>query len=143
MPDWNTRLVVSFNSGGGNTTITPIDQFSPTFSLGAEVLHSVERTHIGVVYQPKALTFSITVRAIGGVVGQLTALALDGTLFDIVLQESDGTDWAFKSVVMRRCIITSAQPGAATVSGAPSASFSGFSLETTISPKIGADVTVP
>jgi hypothetical protein len=60
-----------------------------------------------------------------------------------VLQESDGTDWAFKSVVMRRCIITSAQPGAATVSGAPSASFSGFSLETTISPKIGADVTVP
>jgi hypothetical protein len=144
MPDWNTRLAVSFQPDGGQpATITPIDQFSPTFSLGAEPLHSVERTHIGVVYQPKSLTFSSTVRAIGGVVGQLTSLALTGKLFDILVQEQEGDDWSFSAFVMRRCIITSAQPGAATISGAPSATFSGFSLETTVTPKVGAPVTVP
>lgn len=142
MPDWNTRLVVSFQVDGATTVISPIDQFSPTFSLGAEPLHSVERTHIGVVYQPRSLTFSITVRAIGGVVGQLTALALRGTPFDILLQEQEGADWSFSAFVMRRCVITSAQPGAATISGAPSATFSGFSLETTVDPKIGEAVTV-
>jgi hypothetical protein len=143
MPDWNTRLAVSFKSDAGNVLITPIDQFSPTFSLGAEPLHSIERTHIGVVYTPKSMTFSITVRAIGGVVGQLTSLALDGTLFDIIMQEQDGSDWSFQRIVMRRCIITSAQPGAATISGAPSATFSGFSLESTSTPKEAAEVTVP
>ncbi|MFT8245009.1 hypothetical protein [Roseomonas sp. BN140053] len=141
MPDWRTRLAVSFQVDGNTVQITPIDQFSPTFSLGAEPLHSVERTHIGVVYQPKSLTFSITVRAIGGVVGQLTALALKGTPFDILLQEAEGEDWSFASFVMRRCIITSAQPGAATISGAPSATFSGFSLETSVDPKVGEAVT--
>jgi hypothetical protein len=141
MPDWNTRLVVSVQVDGQTTIVTPIDQFSPTFSLGAEPLHSVERTHLGVVYQPRALTFSITVRAIGGVVGQLTALALQGTPFDILLQENEGDDWTFSSFVMRRCIITSAQPGAATISGAPSATFSGFSLETSVTPKGGQAVT--
>ncbi|WP_207537827.1 hypothetical protein [Sabulicella rubraurantiaca] len=142
MPDWKTRLVVSFQVDGATTVISPIDQFSPTFSLGAEPLHSVERTHIGVVYQPRSLTFSLTVRAIGGVVGQLTALALRGTPFDILLQEQEGDDWTFSAFVMRRCVITSAQPGAATISGAPSATFSGFSLETTVDPKIGEPVTV-
>lgn len=141
MPDWRTRLAVSFQVDGKTVQITPIDQFSPTFTLGAEPLHSVERTHIGVIYQPKSLTFSITVRAIGGVVGQLTALALRGTPFDILLQEAEGEDWSFSSFVMRRCIITSAQPGAATISGAPSATFSGFSLETSVDPKVGEAVT--
>jgi hypothetical protein len=143
MPDWNTRLAVSFNDGSGSTSITPIDQFSPTFALGAEPLHSIERTHIGVVYTPKSMTFSITVRAIGGVVGQLTALALEGKPFDVILQEQDGTDWSFQRIVMRRCIITSAQPGAATISGAPSATFSGFSLESVATPKVGQEATVP
>jgi hypothetical protein len=143
MPDWNTRLAVSFNDGSGSATITPIDQFSPTFTLGAEPLHSIERTHIGVVYTPKSLTFSITVRAIGGVVGQLTSLALEGKPFDVIVQEQDGTDWAFQRIVMRRCIITSAQPGAATISGAPSATFSGFSLEAVATPKVGSEATVP
>lgn len=143
MPDWNTRLAVSFNDGTESATITPIDQFSPTFSLGAEPLHSIERTHIGVVYTPKSMTFSITVRAIGGVVGHLTALALEGKPFDVILQEQDGTDWSFQRIVMRRCIITSAQPGAATISGAPSATFSGFSLEAVATPKVGDEATVP
>lgn len=144
MPDWNTRLVVSVTpSGGAPAQITPIDSFSPSFTIGAEPLHSVERTHIGVVFGPKTLTFSMTVRAIGGAVGQLTALALTGTRFEVLLQQQTGNDWSFSRVVMTDCIITSAQPGAATPTGAPSATFSGFSLAATVTPNGGTDVTAP
>jgi hypothetical protein len=142
MPDWNTRLTVKYQFNGETVLISPIDQFSPTFALGAEPLHSVERTHIGVVYQPKSMTFSMTVRAIGGVVGRLTALALNGTPFDIIVQVETGGDWSFADIVMRRCIITSCQPGAVTISGAPSATFSGFSLETQVDPTEGEAVTI-
>src|SRR4051812_43417904 len=103
MPDWNTRLAVSFQEGGNTVDITPIDAFSPTFSLNAEALHSLEDTHLGVVYSPQAMTFSMTVKAIGDVAARLTALAFAGTRFDVVLQEADGStgsDWSFKNIVM-------------------------------------------
>jgi len=129
MPDWNTRLAVSYQDDTGTHEITPIDSFSPTFGLTADALHSVEKTHIGVVYSPQAMTFSLTVKAIGAVAAQLTALAMERKRFDIILQEGDGgTDWSFKKVVMSDCVITSAGPTSATVSGAPTATFSGFSL---------------
>jgi len=124
MPDWDTRLAVSYNDGTGDHEISPIDSFSPTFSLSAEVLHSVEQTHIGVVYTPQAISFSMTVRAIGDVAARLTTLALNGTRFDVVLRE---------------CVVTSAAPGAATISGAPSATFSGFSLAATTESKAAGD----
>ncbi len=143
MPDWDTRLAVSYNDGTGDVEISPIDSFSPTFSLNAEVLHSVEQTHIGVVYTPQAISFSMTVRAIGDVAARLTTLALNGTQFDVVLKEKDGDDWAFKSVVLRDCVITSAAPGAATISGAPSATFSGFSLGAKSEPKVGVEASIP
>src|SRR5262245_26614647 len=98
MADWNTRLAVRLTKVADQQTkidVTPIDQFNPTFSLGAEPLHSIEKTHIGVIYQPKSMTFSITVRAIGGVVGRLTAIAIDRQRFDVILQEQDGDDWTF------------------------------------------------
>jgi hypothetical protein len=142
MADWNTRLAVRLTKVAGKETIidvTPIDQFNPTFSLGAEPLHSIEETHIGVVYQPKSITFSITVRAIGGVVGRLTGIAINRERFDVILQEQSGDDWSFKSMVMSDCVITSAQPGAATVSGAPTATFSGFSLGGKIDAKDGGE----
>jgi hypothetical protein len=144
MPDWNTRLVVQItNDGVSPPDVTPIDAFTPTFSTNAEALHSIERTHIGVIYSPKQITFSMTVRAIGGSVGRLTKLALDGTRFDVLLQQQEGNDWSFSSIVLSNCIITSAQPGAATVSGAPSASFSGFSLGSTVTPNGGPSITIP
>ncbi len=145
MPDWKTRLAVSYTDEDGNTVdITPIDSFSPTFSLNAEVLHSIEQTHIGVVYTPDALSFSLTVKAIGDVAAQLTALALKGKRFDVALQESeDGADWSFKKIVMKECIITSAAPAAARVSGVPTATFSGFSLAASSEPKTGAMVEIP
>jgi hypothetical protein len=128
MREWKTRLAVSFTSNGTNYLISPIDSFSPTFALNAEPMHSIEQTHIGIIYSPEAMTFSLTVKALGDVAAQLTALAMQGTPFDIVLQENDGDDWSFHSIVMSNCVITSASPTNATVSGAPAATFSGFAL---------------
>jgi hypothetical protein len=146
MPDWKTRLAVSYKEKNQkDVDITPIDSFSPTFTLNAEPLHSIEQTHIGVVYSPEALSFSMTVKTIGNVAAQLTALALQGKRFDITLQESDngGTEWAFKTIVMKECIITSANPTSAVVSGAPTATFSGFSLAASVAGKTGEAIEVP
>ena len=144
MPDWNTRLAVSFQEGERTVEISPIDSFSPTFALGAEVLHSIEATHIGVVYSPQSMTFSMTVKAIGEVAAQLTVLALEGKRFNIILQEAEGgQDWSFKSMVMTDCVITSSTPSSATISGAPAATFSGFSLSAKAEPKLGLAVKIP
>ncbi len=145
MPDWKTRLAVSYTDEDNNEVdITPIDSFSPSFSLNAEVLHSIEETHIGVIYNPEAISFSMTVKTIGDVAAKLTALGLEGKRFDIKLQESDnGTDWSFSKIVLSDCIITSATPTSATISGAPTATFSGFSLGASSEPKTGAKVEIP
>lgn len=148
MPEWKTRLVVSYvdtsTPPGQRQTITPISSFTPTFALGAEVLHSIEATHIGVVYQPQNISFTMTVSAIGDAAAKLTQFALEGKLFDIDLQQATGDDWSFNSVVLSRCLITSAQPSAAVISGAPSATFSGVSLGATVDGKpAGSKVTIP
>jgi hypothetical protein len=144
MPDWNTRLAVSFQDESGTHQITPIDSFSPTFALNAQALHSIEATHIGVICSPDAMSFSITVKAMGDAAAELTILAFEHKRFDIVLQESDsGVDWSFKKIVMSECIITSAAPTAATPSGAPSATFSGFSLAAGAEPKTGSEASLP
>lgn len=135
--DWKTRLAVSYLDEDKNTVnVTPIDSFSPTFSLAADVLHSIEQTHIGVIYSPQAITFSMTVKAIGDVAGKLTALALSRKKFDITLQETNTSgDWTFHSLVLGDCVITSAAPTNATISGAPAATFSGVSLKATADAK--------
>ena len=144
MPEWKTRLAVSFIENGNAVTISPIDSYTPSFSLNAEAMHSIEQTHIGVIYSPQAMSFSMTVKAIGNVAAQLTSLALEGKKFDILLQESDGgDDWSFKKIVMKDCIITSASPSNATISGAPAATFSGFSLAASTEPKTGAAIEIP
>ena len=83
------------------------------------------------------MNFTMTVKAIGDVAGRLTKLALDGELFDIALLEHTGDDWSFSSFVLRDCLITSATPTTATISGAPAATFSGFSLAASVDPKAG------
>lgn len=144
MPDWNTRLVVQVTTDGATPPdITPIDQFTPNFSIAAEALHSVEKTHIGVIFAPKTITFSMTVRAIGGSVGRLTKLALEGARFSVLVQQQTGNDWSFSSIVLTDCVITGAQPGSATVAGAPSATFTGFSLASTVTPNGGAAISWP
>lgn len=144
MPDWNTRLTVSYQRPDKqNVEISPIDSFTPTFVLATETLHSLEATHIGVVHSPQQMTFTMTVRAIGDVAARLTEMALQGAEFDLLLQEQTGGDWSFKSLVMSRCVITSAVPSAATIAGAPAATFSGFSLAAKSEPKTGEKTEIP
>src|SRR5215204_2907473 len=126
--DWRTRLAVSYTENGKTVDITPIDSFSPSFSLSIEPIHSIERTHVGAVFSPQSITFSLTVKAIGEVAARLTALAMQGKRFDITLQEKIGDDWSFESVVLGDCMLTSAMPTSASPSGAPTATFSGFSM---------------
>jgi hypothetical protein len=129
--NWQSRLSVSYSVGTGKPEkITPIDSFQPSFSLNAEALHSIERTHIGVVYSPSQISFSMSVKAIGTAAAKLSLLALKGTPFDVVLEEGEGdpVQWSFKEVVLSGCVITSATPTSATISGAPAATFSGFAL---------------
>jgi hypothetical protein len=119
MPDWNTRLEVRV----GNDLISPIDNFTPTFNTPHTVVHSVEADNVGYVRQPQTFTFTMTVRAIGPAVADLTELAVNGQEFSIAVSERQGTDWAFKSIKFGRCIITSANPSNVVIDGAPAASF--------------------
>lgn len=70
MPDWNTRLEIKL----GDKTISPIDNFTPTFNTPHMVIHSVEADNVGLVRQPFTFTFTMTVKAIGSVVADLTEL---------------------------------------------------------------------
>lgn len=131
--DWETRLAVHYTDETGEHEISPIQSFTPTFATNAEPIHSIERTHVGVVFNPQSLTFTMTVSALGPDAAKLTSLALLGKRFSILLKEKRGDDWAFSTIVMTECVITSAGPSAATISGHPQAQFSGFSM--------GAEVT--
>jgi hypothetical protein len=124
MPDWNTRLEVTV----GDLVITPIDSFTPTFTTPKTVLHSIEQDNVGFVYQPRTATFSMQVQAIGTAVAELTKMALEGTKFTIQVAEKQGTDWSFKKLLFRDCVITAANPSNVTVNGAPIATFSGSIL---------------
>lgn len=131
--NWQSRLAVKYkpSGGSGEELISPIDSFQPSFSLNAEALTSIERSHIGVVYSPQQITFSMTVKALGPVAAKLMKLAMQGTPFDVVLVEGEsefGPQWSFKEVLLSNCIITNATPTSASISGAPAATFSGFSL---------------
>jgi hypothetical protein len=124
MSDWNTRLEVKL----GDTTITPISSFTPTFNVPHTVLHSIEAENVGYVRQPFTFTFTMAVPAVAAAVADLTEMATSGTEFAVVVAEKKGTDWAFNSLKFARCIVTSASPSNVTVDGVPQASFNCLSL---------------
>ena len=128
MPDWNTRLEVQ---RVGGEVITPITQFTPTFTTNHTVIHSVEADNVGYVRQPQTFTFTMTVTAIGTAVAELTRLAMEGEEFEVIVSRKDGTDWSFSSLSFSRCLITSANPSNVVVDGAPTASFSCVCLNPT------------
>ena len=147
MPDWNTRLAVDFSTDNEatNTPITPIDTFSTTIGLVASELHSIEATHVGAVYAPRTITFTMTVKAMGDAAANLVAFAMQGKRFDIIVQVQEGTDWSFQSILLGNCIITSVQTNAP-VTGAPTITMSGVSLKATETPAPGSTapaVTIP
>jgi hypothetical protein len=127
--DWNTRLAVRYKDEQGTEhEISPINSFTPTLAANAEPIHSIERTHVGVVFNPQAITFQMSVSAIGDSAARLTALAINRLPFTIMLQEKTGDDWSFNSIVLSDCVITSAGPTNASPTGVPQATFSGFSM---------------
>lgn len=134
MPTWMTTRLAVIVDGDSDHPLTPVESCTPTFSLNTEVVHSVEATHVGWIANPDSFTFSLSVKAIGGAAAQLTRLALEGSEFEIGLYEAAGStgEWDFSHVLMRRCLITSANPSTATINGAPAATFSGISREAEI-----------
>lgn len=141
--DWKTRLGVRFTVNGAENRVHLAQSFVPTFGTSAEPLHSIERTHVGVVETPQSLTFTLSVTSIGAAAADLTALAINGTPFDVVMLEQDGNDWSFSTIVMKQCYITSAAPGSATISGAPVATFSGFSLGAAVTDSANTTTKAP
>lgn len=127
--NWNSRLALFIDDSA--TPLTPVTSFSSSFTLGADVIHSLERTHVGVVYSPKTITFTFTVNAAGPAAAQITSLAMQGKPFQIRLAEAsdDDIDWSFAKIVLSDCIVTSAAPTTAALTGVPTATFSGFSLK--------------
>lgn len=131
MPTWmNTRLAVVLN-GDSDNPLTPLESFTPSFNLNTEVVHSLEATHIGYIANPENFTFTLTVKAIGGAAATLMQLAMEGTEFEVGLYEAAGStgEWDFSHVVLRSCLITTANPSNATVNGAPVATFSGVARQ--------------
>lgn len=127
MPDslnWKTRLEVSI----GSKAITAVDSFTPTFTTQTTPVHSIEADNIGAIYHPQTATFTMTLKAIGTAVAELTAMALSGKKFDISLAESKGTDWTFNKMLFRDCVITSANPSNVVIDGVPTATFNGIIL---------------
>jgi hypothetical protein len=125
MPDWNTRLEVKL----GDSTITPISSFTPTFNVPHTVLHSIEADNVGFVRQPFTFTFTMAVPAVAAAVADLTELAAIGQEFAVVVAEKKGTDWAFNSMKFARCVVTSANPSNVVIDGVPQASFSCLALD--------------
>jgi hypothetical protein len=131
MPTWmNTRLAVVLNSDSANP-LTPLESFTPSFNLNTEVVHSLEATHIGYISNPENFTFTLTVKAIGDAAAKLMKLAMEGTEFEIGLYEAAGStgEWDFVHIVLRKCLITTANPSNATINGAPVATFSGVARQ--------------
>ncbi len=127
MPDplnWKTRLEVTLNG----KVVSPIDSFTPTFTVPKTAIHSIEGDNIGAVYGPQTATFAMTMKAIGPNVAELTKMALEGTKFNITVAEKKGTDWTFKKMLFRDCLITSANPSNVVIDGAPAATFNGIIL---------------
>jgi hypothetical protein len=129
MPDWNTRLVVK----RGNNVISPIENFTPTFNTPHTVIHSLEADNLGYVRQPFTYSFTMSVRAIGTAVADLTQLAVNGAEFELAVAESgNGKDWTFKSIKLSNCIINSCNPSNVVIDGAPLATFTCMALNVSL-----------
>lgn len=124
MPDWNSRLEVSVNG----SALVAVESVTPTYTTPVTPIHSIEANNIGALYHPQVATFTMTVKAIGPTVLTLTKLAIAGTKFNIQLAEKKGTDWTFKKLLFRDCVITAVNPSNVVMDGVPIATFNGIVL---------------
>ncbi|NUR32060.1 MAG: hypothetical protein HOV83_40490 [Catenulispora sp.] len=129
---WDSRLTVTV----GSTVITPIDSFNPTFTTGVQPVHSLEADNVAHIVQPKTITFTMSVKAIGPVVAQLTHLARTSTKFALTLAEDHGSDWSFSKIAFSDCYITSVA-GTVVIDGVPTTTFNCVCLDATTEPDKG------
>jgi hypothetical protein len=122
--NWKTRLEISVDG----KVISPIDSFTPTFTTPKTQIHSIEADNIGAVHHPQTATFTMSLKAIGPSVAELTRLALAGKAFQISVAEKTGTDWTFLKMLFRDVLITTANPSNVVIDGAPVATFNGIIL---------------
>src|SRR5438094_10113452 len=102
--NWKTRLEITADG----KPVTAIDSFTPTFTTQTTAIHSIEADNIGAIFHPQTATFTLTLKAIGPNVAELTRFALGGEKFDISVAENKGSDWTFKKMLFRDCLISSA-----------------------------------
>ena len=86
MPDWNSRLV---GVRRRQTSVTPIESFTPTYTTPVTPIHSIEADNVGAIYHPQTATFTMTVKAIGASVATLAKMTVEGTKFNVQLAESE------------------------------------------------------
>ena len=122
--NWKTRLEVTV----GGKPVSAIDSFTPTYNTQTTPIHSIEADNVGAIFHPQTATFTMTLKAIGPNVSELTKFGIEGTKFDISVTEKKGTDWTFKKMLFRDCLITSANPSNVVIDGAPAATFNGIIL---------------
>jgi len=122
--NWKTRLELTADG----KVVSAIDSFTPTFNTQTTPIHSIEADNIGAVFHPQTATFTMTLKAIGPAVAELTKFSIDGQKFDISVAEKKGDDWTFKKLLFRDCLITSANPSNVVIDGAPTATFNGIIL---------------
>jgi hypothetical protein len=124
MVDWNSRLEISVNGA----TVTPIETFTPTYTTPVTPIHSIEADNVGAMFHPQTAAFTMTVKAIGASVATLAKMTIAGTKFNVQIAEKKGTDWSFKKLLFRDCVMTSANPTNAVMDGVPVATFNGIVL---------------
>jgi hypothetical protein len=122
--NWKTRLEITADG----KRVSAIDSFTPTFTTQITPIHSIEADNIGAIFHPQTATFTMTLKAIGPNVAELTKIALEGKKFDISVAENKGQDWTFNKMLFRDCLITSANPSNVVIDGVPSATFNGIIL---------------
>jgi hypothetical protein len=122
--NWKTRLEITADG----KLVSAIDSFTPTFTTQVTPIHSIEADNIGAIFHPQTATFTMTLKAIGPNVAELTKMAIEGRKFAISVAENKGTDWTFNKMLFRDCLITSANPSNVVIDGAPTATFNGIIL---------------
>lgn len=157
MADWNTRLAIVYQPQdpitgqpqGNALQITPINSFQSTMNTAAQALHSLEQTHVGAVFSPADIQFTMTVVQSASEMGHLMEIGLNRARFQIGVVVSEvnpvtGTsDWNLQQIILNNCIITQMQVGpiVTTPGVAPTIVISGVSLHVSVTAADGSSAS--
>ncbi len=143
MVNWNTRLGIKFiKTNGQESTITPIDSFSPKIETPHDIIDSVEGENIGFSAKNRRFSFDFTVKSANvAVMREMYAAAINKNGFDIgmVNVHSDThNEWVWDTVKFKDCRFTNVSPSDVTNDGGiPSMTFSGI-CRNVVATKLGS-----